>query len=311
MTRTRTADRAASARYPGVLPRNPDSLSTAAPRPRLALTFGLLAAVSTAGVGLAVRTLVADKETRSLPGRGGGRLQSPRRRDPASRRGRSHADRGLVPERRACRARRHRERSRRSRRATHELLRAGPQPATRVRSRRAGPRHRGRRISSARAPSTLLGLPPRDVDALLHGNADRFTIRTVGAPALVSRCTKKSDGGRVVGLFAARHVDPLLERLAKTLDVTRGAVMAARGGERRGDRGEEEASEAAAWRQRRARRSERRDERSSELSSASGAASGGPGAASAANGDVAEAGELLVRPASSSTTTATSSRSTS
>jgi nitrogen fixation/metabolism regulation signal transduction histidine kinase len=34
----------------------------------------------------------------------------------------------------------------------------------------------------------------------------------------VSRCTKPSDGGRIVGLFAARHVDPLLERLAKTLD---------------------------------------------------------------------------------------------
>ncbi|GAC1536397.1 MAG: hypothetical protein NVS3B10_28950 [Polyangiales bacterium] len=70
------------------------------------------------------------------------------------------------------------------------------------------------------SPTTLLGLPARDVNALLHGNAERFSIRTTGAPALVSRCTKKSDGGRVVGLFAARHVDPLLERLAKTLDVS-------------------------------------------------------------------------------------------
>jgi nitrogen fixation/metabolism regulation signal transduction histidine kinase len=58
------------------------------------------------------------------------------------------------------------------------------------------------------------------VDALLRGDATRFALRTSGVPALVSRCTKRSDGGRVVGLVGARHVDPLLERLARTLDVT-------------------------------------------------------------------------------------------
>jgi signal transduction histidine kinase len=70
------------------------------------------------------------------------------------------------------------------------------------------------------SPTTLLGLPAREVDTLLRGNAERFTIRTGAVPALVSRCTKRSDGGRIVGLFAARQVDPLLERLARTLDVT-------------------------------------------------------------------------------------------
>jgi hypothetical protein len=70
------------------------------------------------------------------------------------------------------------------------------------------------------SPTTLLGLPPREVDHLLRGNTQKLTIRTAPVPALVSRCTKKSDGGRTVGLFGARHVDPLLERLARTLDVT-------------------------------------------------------------------------------------------
>jgi signal transduction histidine kinase len=70
------------------------------------------------------------------------------------------------------------------------------------------------------SPTTLLGLPARDVDLLLRGNAQKLTIRVAPVPALVSRCTKKSDSGRTVGLFGARHVDPLLERLARTLDVT-------------------------------------------------------------------------------------------
>jgi len=187
--------------------------------PRLALTFGLLAAVSTAGVGLAVRTLVADKETSRFQDEVKGVCD--RLVDEIRRQGEADhtliagscqsgelvervgiaSDRGDLDERRTSFS----ELVRNQRRAfdLDELV-LGIEGGDLV----------------GASPITLLGLPARDVDALLRGNADRFTIRTVGAPALVSRCTKKSDGGRVVGLFAARHVDPLLERLAKTLDVS-------------------------------------------------------------------------------------------
>ena len=187
--------------------------------PRLALTFGLLAAVSTAGVGLAVRTLLADKETLRFQDDVKGVCD--RLVDEIRRQGEADhtliagscqsgelvervgiaSDRGDLDERRTSFS----ELVRNQRRAfdLDELV-LGIEGGDLV----------------GASPTTLLGLPARDVDALLHGNAERFAIRTTGAPALVSRCTKKSDGGRVVGLFAARHVDPLLERLAKTLDVT-------------------------------------------------------------------------------------------
>jgi len=187
--------------------------------PRLALTFGLLAAVSTAGVGLAVRTLLADKETLRFQDEVKGVCD--RLVDEIRRQGEADhtliagscqsgelvervgiaSDRGDLDERRTSFS----ELVRNQRRAfdLDELV-LGIEGGDLV----------------GASPTTLLGLPARDVDALLHGNAERFAIRTSGAPALVSRCTKKSDAGRVVGLFAARHVDPLLERLAKTLDVT-------------------------------------------------------------------------------------------
>lgn len=186
--------------------------------PRLALTFGLLAAVSTAGVGLAVRTLLADKETLRFQDDVKGVCA--RLVDEIRRQGEADhtliagscqsgelvervgiaSDRGDLDERRTSFS----ELVRNQRRAfdLDELV-LGIEGGDLV----------------GASPTTLLGLPARDVDALLKGSSERFTIRTTGAPALVSRCTKKSDGGRVVGVFAARHVDPLLERLAKTLDV--------------------------------------------------------------------------------------------
>lgn len=187
--------------------------------PRLALTFGLLAAVSTAGVGLAVRTRLAEKETTRFQNDVKGvcnRLVDEMRRQGEA----DHTliagscqsgelvervgiamDRGDLDERRTSFS----ELVRNQRRAfdLDELV-LGIEGGDLV----------------GASPTTLLGLPAREVDTLLRGNAERFTIRTGAVPALVSRCTKRSDGGRVVGVFAARQVDPLLERLARTLDVT-------------------------------------------------------------------------------------------
>lgn len=187
--------------------------------PRLALTFGLLAAVSTAGVGLAVRTRLADKETsrfqREVRGVCDRVVDEVRRQGEADHTLISGAcqsgelvervgialDRGDLDERRTGFS----EIVRTQRRAfdLDEIV-LGVEGGDLV----------------GASPTTLLGLPPREVDTLLRGNAQRFAIRTTSAPALVSRCTKKSDGGRIVGLFGARHVDPLLDRLARTLDVT-------------------------------------------------------------------------------------------
>jgi signal transduction histidine kinase len=69
------------------------------------------------------------------------------------------------------------------------------------------------------SPTALLGMSSRDVDRLLKRKIRGFTLRPGAAAAILSACTKRSDGGKVVGLVGARHVDSLLERLAKTLDV--------------------------------------------------------------------------------------------
>jgi signal transduction histidine kinase len=187
--------------------------------PRLALTFGLLAAVSTAGVGQAVRTRLADKETsrfqrevRGICDRVGYEIRRQGEADHTLITGACQSgelvervgialDRGDLDERRTSFS----EIVRTQRKAfdLDELV-LGVEGGDLV----------------GASPTTLLGLPPREVDALLRGSAERFAVRATPVPALVSRCTKRSDRGRVVGLVGARQVDPLLERLARTLDVT-------------------------------------------------------------------------------------------
>ncbi len=69
-------------------------------------------------------------------------------------------------------------------------------------------------------PTTLIGMPPQEVDALIRADASGFVLRTGPVPAIITRCTKPSPNGRIVGMVAARHVDPMVERIARTLDVT-------------------------------------------------------------------------------------------
>jgi len=187
--------------------------------PRLALTFGLLAAVSTAGVGLAVRTRLTARETARFTSEVQGICT--RIVDEVKRQGEADqtllagacqggelvdrvgiaADRGELDERRPGFS----EIVRSERKAfdLDEIVLAVE----------------GGDLVGA-SPTTLLGLPARDVDALLRGPASHATMRSAPTPALVSRCTKRTDGGKIVGLVGARHLDPLLERLARTVDVT-------------------------------------------------------------------------------------------
>ena len=187
--------------------------------PRLALTFGLLAAISTAGVGLAVRERLAamvtsrfQRDVRRICDRAtdeigrqaeadqaliGGACQSGLLVDLVG----SSLDRGDLDERRTA----YSQMVRTERRAfdVDELV-LGIE---------------GGDIIGA-SPTSLLGLPAKDVETLVRGQSGHFTIRTSSTPALVTRCTKRSVRGHIVGLVGARHVDPVLDRLARTLDVT-------------------------------------------------------------------------------------------
>lgn len=187
--------------------------------PRLALTFGLLAAVSTAGVGLAVRTRLAQRETTRFQTEVGEVCD----RIVAEVKRQGEADQTLIAG--ACQGGELVDRvgiavdrgELAERRPGYSEIVRGERKAFDLDEIVLGVE--GGDLVGA-SPTTLLGLPAREVDALLHGNAARSTMRGPPTPAIVSRCTKRSDGGKIVGLVGARHLDPLLERLSRTLDVT-------------------------------------------------------------------------------------------
>lgn len=70
------------------------------------------------------------------------------------------------------------------------------------------------------SPTSLLNTPASQVDALIKADASGFVLRGGSLPAIVTRCTKPNPRGKIVGMVAARHVDPMMSRLAKTLDIT-------------------------------------------------------------------------------------------
>jgi two-component system nitrogen regulation sensor histidine kinase NtrY len=67
-------------------------------------------------------------------------------------------------------------------------------------------------------PLTLLNLSRSDVAALVTGDVSQFTLRASPEPALLARCRKSAAGGLAVGLAGARHLEPVIERLGKTID---------------------------------------------------------------------------------------------
>jgi two-component system, NtrC family, nitrogen regulation sensor histidine kinase NtrY len=186
--------------------------------PRLALTFGLLAAVSTVGVGIAVRYRLADKETRRFQRE----VEDVCSRVVGEVTRQGDADHALVSG--TCQEGQLAERVGIALDA-HELD-----------QRRTGlsqlvPRQReafgldelvlateGGEFVAA-APPSLLATPSRELASWHHGPAEGFELRAGATPALVSRCTRRSERGALVGVVGARHLDPLLERLGRTLGV--------------------------------------------------------------------------------------------
>lgn len=195
--------------------------------PRLFLSFGLLATVSTAGLGLAVR----EDRRRSEEVRFRKEVDSACDRVAAEVVRQAERDRKLIAG--ACEAGE----------IVDETLVAIE--ADDLASRRAS---LGQRVPRARAafdldalmlvttdgellgvdPRALLAMPPAEAKAALADSPDRFLDAT--RPAIVSRCARKAARGGV-GLVGRRDLDPLLERLGKALDVavSRGAPTGAPG----------------------------------------------------------------------------------
>jgi signal transduction histidine kinase len=70
-------------------------------------------------------------------------------------------------------------------------------------------------------PMSRLNLPRTDIAALVAGDVAHFALRAPADPAraaLTTGCRKPGAGGIAVGLFGARLLGPVVERLGKTLD---------------------------------------------------------------------------------------------
>jgi signal transduction histidine kinase len=186
---------------------------------RLALTFGLLAAASSALVGITVRYRLAATETerfredvRGICERIKGEVKRQADADRTLITGFCEGnelvehvglaiDNGEIDERRLSFS--SRVRTERKAFGMDELL-VGVEKGDIV----------------GASPTTLIGMAPAEVDALIRADASTFTLRTGPVPALVTRCTKPSPNGRLVGMVAARHVDPMMDRIARTLGIT-------------------------------------------------------------------------------------------
>ena len=77
-------------------------------------------------------------------------------------------------------------------------------------------------------PLDLLSRPRSELEASLRGGIGRFDLRTSAPVATVTRCLRAREG-HVVGLVAARHLVPLLNRLRGTLKVTSVAIGSPKG----------------------------------------------------------------------------------
>jgi signal transduction histidine kinase len=69
------------------------------------------------------------------------------------------------------------------------------------------------------APTSLVSTPASQVDALIKADPSGFVLRGGPLPAIVTRCTKPNPRGKIVGMVAARHIDPMMTRLSKTLSI--------------------------------------------------------------------------------------------
>jgi two-component system nitrogen regulation sensor histidine kinase NtrY len=66
-------------------------------------------------------------------------------------------------------------------------------------------------------PITLLNTPKAELAKLVGGDVAHYSLRDGPKPALLSRCRKQGTGGHAVGLAGARRLEPVVERLGRTV----------------------------------------------------------------------------------------------
>lgn len=69
-------------------------------------------------------------------------------------------------------------------------------------------------------PIGLIKTPRPEIANLIEAEIAPFSLRVSPTPALVARCRRTSNGGLAVGLVGARRLEPVIERLGKTIDVS-------------------------------------------------------------------------------------------
>ncbi len=187
--------------------------------PRLVIAFGVLAALSTAGLGLVVRedrrrdeTERFDEEVRSACARVAGEVQR-----------QAESDRKLVAG--ACQSGELVDRA-------IVAIDRGELDDRRLALSALVPKEReafdldelmlvtdsGDVLGAD--PRALLGMPRAKIEAALRGDLAKWSLRKEGDPAIVARCSGHARAGSGVGLVGARRVSPLLDRLGNTAGVT-------------------------------------------------------------------------------------------
>ncbi len=186
--------------------------------PRLVLSFGFLAAVSSAGLGAVLR----EDRRRDETARWSDEVGSACRRVSDEVRRQADSDRKLVAG--AC--------------ASGELvdrtlvaIDAGDLDARRLALAALVPKEREAfdldELMLVTDAGEVLGADPREllgasrgaIEATLRGDAARWVLKTNGEPSLLARCSRRARGGEGVGLVGARHLGPLLDRLGTTAGV--------------------------------------------------------------------------------------------
>ena len=67
-------------------------------------------------------------------------------------------------------------------------------------------------------PIALLSTPNKDLDAMLAPSASGYSLRSKGVLGIGSHCARRNERGRA-GLIGVRYIDPMLQRMGKTLGV--------------------------------------------------------------------------------------------
>ena len=186
--------------------------------PRLVIAFGVLAAMSTAGLGLVVRedrrhdeTERFDDEVKTACARVAGEVQR-----------QAEADRKLVAG--ACQSGELVDRA-------LVAIDRGELDDRRLALSALVPKEReafdldelmlvtdsGEVLGAD--PRALLGIPRAKIESALRGDLAKWSLRADGEPAIVARCSDRGRTGAGVGLVGARRLAPLLDRFGNTAGV--------------------------------------------------------------------------------------------